>query len=277
MIDFMRPPRCLLQSRIVPLLLSTYSLVWAGGFVCAAETAKPVAPTAKPAREGASALDQELLKDLDNDLLDGVQNLPSGKKPAADNPGAKPSPGEAGKPPADKPLEDDEQMGEDVGQGPEDPLARIGQQMRKVEQLIERRKSAKPSEPLRQEIVKELAQLIEQIEQQQSQQASSSRSKGSQSVAQREQVKQSKQSDGRSGSGQANQPARDSSDRLGRNEAQRPDLDQMKGMMKDLWGQLPAHAREQMLQTSPEQFVPRYELLIEKYYKRLAEQQKHEP
>ena len=52
---------------------------------------------------------------------------------------------------------------------------------------------------------------------------------------------------------------------------------QMKGMMKDLWGQLPAHAREQMLQTSPEQFVPRYELQIEKYYKRLAEQQKHNP
>lgn len=167
-------------------------------------------------------------------------------------------------------------MGEDIGEGPEDPLIRIGQEMRKVEQLIERQKSANPTEPLRQQIVKELSQLIEQLENQQQQQ-SSSKSKGSQSVASRESVKQSKQSAGKSGSGQANQPARDSTDRLGRNDVQRPDMDQMKGMMKDLWGQLPAHAREQMLQTSPEQFVPRDELLIEKYYKRLAEQQKHEP
>jgi len=35
---------------------------------------------------------------------------------------------------------------------------------------------------------------------------------------------------------------------------------------------LPARAREQMLQTSPERFVPQYELMIERYYQRLAEE-----
>jgi hypothetical protein len=271
---------CLAQLRVGPLVLLALSVALASGLANGAESAKPLAPSAKPAGSGASALDQELLKDLDNELLDGVQNLPAGKKPAADKARFKQdstAPGEPGKPAPEKPLPDDEKMGEDIGEGPEDPLMRIGQEMRKVEQLIERQKSANPSEPLRQQIVKELSQLIDQLEQQQQQQQSSSKSKASQSVASRESVKQSKQSAGKQGTGQANQPARDSSERLGRNDVQRPDMDQMKGMMKDLWGQLPAHAREQMLQTSPEQFVPRYELQIEKYYKRLAEQQKHEP
>ena len=44
--------------------------------------------------------------------------------------------------------------------------------------------------------------------------------------------------------------------------------------MKDAWGHLPQHAREQMLQNSPERFLPQYELLIEQYYKRLAEEQR---
>jgi hypothetical protein len=43
--------------------------------------------------------------------------------------------------------------------------------------------------------------------------------------------------------------------------------------MKDTWGHLPARAREQMLQNPPERFLPQYELMIERYYKRLAEQQ----
>ena len=47
--------------------------------------------------------------------------------------------------------------------------------------------------------------------------------------------------------------------------------------MKDVWGQLPAREREQMLQSPPEQFLPKYELLLEKYYKRLAEEQKRRP
>ena len=48
-------------------------------------------------------------------------------------------------------------------------------------------------------------------------------------------------------------------------------------MMKDVWGQLPERAREQMLQSPPEKFLPKYELLIEKYYQRLAEEQPERP
>ena len=41
--------------------------------------------------------------------------------------------------------------------------------------------------------------------------------------------------------------------------------------MKDTWGHLPPRDREQMLQNTPDKFLPKYELLIEQYYKRLAE------
>jgi hypothetical protein len=48
-------------------------------------------------------------------------------------------------------------------------------------------------------------------------------------------------------------------------------------MMKALWGQLPQRARDQMLQSAPEEFLPEYELELEKYFKRLAEQERREP
>ena len=54
----------------------------------------------------------------------------------------------------------------------------------------------------------------------------------------------------------------------------KPDMGAMKNLMKDIWGQLPPHAREQMLQSPPEQFLPKYELMLEQYYKRLAEEQR---
>ena len=68
-------------------------------------------------------------------------------------------------------------------------------------------------------------------------------------------------------------PAKDSTERLGKDEARKAALEKMKSLLKeDIWGELPPKDREQMLQLSPEQFLPKYELLIEEYYKRLAEQ-----
>ena len=49
------------------------------------------------------------------------------------------------------------------------------------------------------------------------------------------------------------------------------DMDRMRELIKGLWGELPAHQREQMLQLPIEEFLPKYELLIEKYFRRLSE------
>jgi hypothetical protein len=262
-------------------------------FGAAGRAAEQQSGGSKPAAGGSRSLDQELLEDLDNELLDGTSkklpppktDMPAGKRSGEER-GADKEGGE--KPSANSPPGDDpDAMGEDIGQGPEDPLTRIGREMRVVERLIAEKKAAEAAADsvkagqLQDKIVDELAKLIETLEKQQQQQQQSSAASGKknkqQGLAGRQRVNQPK-SAGNGGSQQAgsknNQPARDSTERLSKNETQRPDMGQMKGLMKDLWGQLPAHAREQMLQTSPEQFLPRYELQLEKYYKRLAEQQK---
>jgi hypothetical protein len=43
-------------------------------------------------------------------------------------------------------------------------------------------------------------------------------------------------------------------------------------LVKRLWGHLPERAREQMLQSYSGEFLPEYELELEKYYRRLAEE-----
>ena len=43
--------------------------------------------------------------------------------------------------------------------------------------------------------------------------------------------------------------------------------------MKSLWGNLPVRSREQMLQSFSDEFLPKYEIEIEQYYRRLSEEQ----
>ncbi|MEX2316095.1 MAG: hypothetical protein WD669_03015 [Pirellulales bacterium] len=52
--------------------------------------------------------------------------------------------------------------------------------------------------------------------------------------------------------------------------AEKADRDEI---VKRLWGQLPERSREQMLQSFSGEFLPKYELELEKYYRRLAEEQ----
>lgn len=52
-----------------------------------------------------------------------------------------------------------------------------------------------------------------------------------------------------------------------------PNMEEMRTLMKSLWGELPEREREQMLQLPVEEFLPKYEVLIEQYFQRLSEQQ----
>jgi hypothetical protein len=47
---------------------------------------------------------------------------------------------------------------------------------------------------------------------------------------------------------------------------------QMQELLKDLWGHLPERVREQLLQAPTDEFLPKYQLEIEKYFRRLAEE-----
>jgi hypothetical protein len=213
-----------------------------------------------PKKPNSSPLDDALLKDLDNELLEGAGDLKGGDKsrPAAPLP--------------EKPPAGSEAEGEDIGAPghEEDPLVRISEAMRSAENLIPKQAKRTSAEQVQRRIVQDLAALIEQAEKQHAQQASSSKQSKSQKTAKRQMVQQPKS--GRSGK-DSNKPAKDSTDRLSKADAAQPDPQLRRDLLKDMWGHLPAHAREQMLQNAPEQFLPRYELMIERYYKRLAEEQ----
>ncbi len=56
------------------------------------------------------------------------------------------------------------------------------------------------------------------------------------------------------------------------NNAPKPEGEDVRAVMKRLWGRLPEHARQQMLQLPSEDFSPKYETMIEEYYRRLAEE-----
>ncbi len=303
---------------------ASFALLFACGAMAPATIWADDPPAEPKSPAPRSSLDQQLLDDLDNALLDGVEKkLPEKSKPPAKPDATKP---DATKPDATKPdakepdakepdaktteadkLEtggaeqpgspkktdvpapgkvadpsDTDTMGEDIGQGPEDPLTRIGRDMRRVEQLIAEQEAARRepqaagADQMQEKIIKELADLISELEKQRKRQ-SNSNSKGKRSGQQPESAKREQVKQQRPASAKASSSPTDSSPELRDRAAQRPDAAQMQGMMKDLWGQLPAHARDQMLQTSPEQFLPRYELQLEKYYKRLAEQQKSSP
>jgi hypothetical protein len=80
---------------------------------------------------------------------------------------------------------------------------------------------------------------------------------------------------GKSGSaaGSGRTAARDSTDRLDRSSAKPVDKGEVNEMVKTLWGHLPERTREQMLQSFSDEFLPKYELEIEQYYRRLSEEQ----
>jgi hypothetical protein len=74
-------------------------------------------------------------------------------------------------------------------------------------------------------------------------------------------------------SGRGKTAARDSTDRLDSTTAKPVDKGAVDEMVKALWGHLPARNREQMLQSFSNEFLPKYELEIEQYYRRLSEEE----
>ena len=51
-------------------------------------------------------------------------------------------------------------------------------------------------------------------------------------------------------------------------------MEEMRSLMNNLWGELPPHVREQMLQTPVEEFIPKYQDLIEDYFRDLSNEKK---
>jgi len=269
----------------------------------------------KPAPKAGSSLDDQLLQQLDDDLEGRAppkhdhkhhdHDAHSEEPPASADKPAAPQAGKAPPRPAKVSTDEDllkqldaedepgsgpskSQPGDDLGEAA-DPLTRIGTKMRHAVSLIDREKLSEETTALQDEIVKDIDELIKQQKkkmqqqqqqsssQQQKQQQQSSRSnvkpQGSQAQQQRQQQSQG------GGEQESKQAAKESEDEVRKNEQKTVKLDPaaQDELLKRVWGILPEKDREQMRQAAGDQFLPEYESLIIRYFRRLAEEESSRP
>lgn len=197
-------------------------------------------------------LDDALLKDLDNELLEGLDDIPLPDPPR---------PNDADDQPATQLQQNVD--GEDIGTPAESPLARIGSRMRLVEQRIAQEDTSTETRDMQKRIVADLALLIEQMKQQCSNCKKSKPGGGAAKAGAGEGAKQA-----------SSRPAGDSEDRVGKSEAETARLEETKKMLDEVWGHLPPRLREQLQNSDGIRFLPKYERLIEQFYRRLSEEKR---
>jgi hypothetical protein len=193
------------------------------------------AQDAGPQPPKKDSLDQQLLDDLDRDLL---KDLPGATRSA-------PS-GNGDVTPA---VQSD------------NPLAQLAERMRAVEARISNKDTSPETQKLQKQILAELAALMEQAKKQGggSKKPGNGAGKGSDQPGE--------------GSGNPTAgPARDSTNRIEQGTKEATETADVKDLIRRVWGHLPDKLRDQMQASLSEQFLPKYERLIEEYYKRLAEE-----
>jgi hypothetical protein len=207
-----------------------------GALLLLAACASGVAEETPPAgKADPKSIDAQLLDDLDADLLEG---LPATGKSVS------PPPTEAGGEP-------------DVPTDVTDPLAIIGERMRAAQQRMANRDTSQTTQDLQRQIQTDLAALIEQAKQQSA--ASKNFGSGTSSQA------------GNAGGNPTPAPPSDSTDRIERGNKEAVETVEVKDTIRRFWGHLPDKLREQLQSSLSEQFLPKYERLIEDYYRALAE------
>ncbi|MGA2059194.1 MAG: hypothetical protein ABSG67_01840 [Thermoguttaceae bacterium] len=152
----------------------------------------------------------------------------------------------------------------------DNPLLNIAQSMFQVRQRMAQSDTGPATLNLQKQIVVDLDLLIDQAKksgqcssmcsnpQQSAQNPSGSRPKPGAKAAQKP----------------GNKPAGASSARSPEGPPRKPDMEEMRSIINNLWGELPPHVREQMLQTPVEEFIPKYQDLIEDYFRDLSNEKK---
>jgi hypothetical protein len=243
---------------------------------CIAASARGDDPPATQLKKQPSALDRQLLEDLGGDLLEGLSLPPASAKPKPStgdarkpgepesSSGVKPVPPETGDPAPTppKPVPPADFEGEDVElSGPAaNPLIDLGRRMKNIERLIAQQNTSAGTQRLQQQVVLDITSLIEDIRKQQKQPAGGSKRP-------RSRPGQAQQP----GQQESPNPAEDSESRLGSATDSKVENRDLEDLLKEVWGHLPERVRRQMQSGTPEEVLPKYQKLIEEYYKRLAE------
>ena len=201
-------------------------------------------------------------KSLDQQLLDDLKPLPAKSKPA-DNKAAPP------KNKLDDALKRDLE-GEDFGaeKKEEHPLVKLARDMKEVQQRIDARDTATGTQQRQQAIADELAKLIEQAQK---------KPQGGKSGDNNNQQGSNSSQAGTESGNASSRPGQQSTQRLDQANATEAQMNDVKDALRRIWGHLPEKEREEMIGALGEQFLPKYERLIEAFYKRLAERPARTP
>jgi hypothetical protein len=148
------------------------------------------------------------------------------------------------------------------------PLLGIARSMRLVEGLIDETESGEKTQQIQAEIIADIDSLLKRAKKKCQSCASQC-----QSVAQRKPTQPPKKSKPKEGSPKPKK-ATTSNVKAGHAEGEMPDMAEMMAVIKQVWGELPEKERQEMLQSSVEEFLPKYADMIERYFKRLAEDRK---
>ncbi|WP_425398380.1 hypothetical protein [Aeoliella sp.] len=251
---------------VVPALALAIGLVG----VSECSIAAPAPAKAKPLEDlGDSLLDDAML----GDLIDSAREKKDSDK-SADK--AKPSATPRLMPDADElrrmldpPKQPAPTEGEDVG---ESPLVRISGRMAAASKMIANQNLSGETREAQEEIVTELDKLIEKLNKQ-----CQSCSGGGQCNKPGQQQTQSstpKPGGGKPSASQAKSSgaAQSRVSAGGGGEAQPGEMADSEAV-KQLWGQLPERLRQQLLQSTADEFLPKYRAELQQYFRRLAEEQ----
>ncbi len=238
-------------------------LVWAG--MCWGAAPGPGEP--RP-------VDQRLLKQLNSRPGDEIDRELFGpeEKPG---PASPPKPGDLPRKPADVPAPPDRDFSRVSEQ--DHPLVDIARQMREAERLMAQARAGEKTRELQEQIVRQLDELLQRVcKQCGGTQCTASACK--QRVTPRDAVPPKRPSEVPSEHQRPTQRSEKKLDPVSK-AGERPtsgrnpkvDAGQRHRAIQGAWGALPERERQQMMRLlPPEQFLPKYEPLIEEYYRRLG-------
>lgn len=227
--------------------------------------AAPKSTESKPVEDLGDALLGDLLKPSDSS--DGEGDAP------AKQPSLLPGIDQLRKlldPPAKQPE------GEDLGKSSQSPLVTISNRMVHAKQLIAKQTLTGETQDVQQAIVSDIDKLIEQLNKKCKSCSKSGQcdKPGQKTQASKPKPGQGKQQAKSTSATQAAQQSKASAD--GTKDAQPGDAADV-DLVKKLWGQLPEKMREQLLQSSSDEFLPKYREELEEYFRRLSQQDRNEP
>ncbi len=237
-------------SATITLLIAAGILAVAGGALLGQSEAQP-----------PRSIDDRLLEDLGADPLDDLDRELFAPGNAAGRPGDPPGEG-----PEDLGARLRRELGAAGVAEDDDPLLNVARRMRDVEGRIAQNDSGLRTQGLQRQIIDDLDRLIEQARK--SCQGSKPGSKPSKGLS----SGQPKQGTG--GTKPSEKPSAAGNRKTADGQNHGPDRQQMRTMMQQLWKvTLPPQQREQLLQQSAfDEFLPKYELMIEQYFRRLSEE-----